>query len=112
MSATTHGLTTLTFGVPTLTGYVIQSYDSSTKAANVVEVMDEQGNRVVSRYDDITTEITIDAKLAGASLPAPGSTVTYNTIVYEVLSIDKKGVNKDFTTVSIKGKVSAGISLP
>jgi len=112
MANTTYGLQTLTFGVPVVSGYVTQTYDLGYSAANVVEVFNESGNRAVARYDDLTETLGFDAYIAGATLPVAGSVFTYGATKYEVLSVDKKGVNKDFTKVSIKGKKSEGITLP
>lgn len=109
MAANVHGLSTLTFGVPTLTGYVIQSYTKSTTSANVVEVFNEIGNRVASNYDDITTEITLDAVIAGATLPTVGTTFSYDGVTYECVSVEIKGENKGAKKVSLKGKKSASI---
>lgn len=112
MSATTHGLSTVVFGTPSLTGFVIQDYSLSTKANVVAEVFDENGIRVHSRYDDVTKEVTVSAVFAGASLPSPGAVFTYDSVSYEVVSVDQKRSNKGFQEVTIKGKTSAGVSLP
>lgn len=111
MAATTHGLQTLTYGVPLLTGYVVQTYSTSSTAANVIEVFDEVGNRKAARYDDVTSELTLECILAGATLPAPGAVFTYNAIKYECLSVDVKAENKGAKKVTIKGKTSEGITL-
>lgn len=112
MAANTYGLNTLTFGTPAVTGYVVQSHSVSTKPAVTAEVFDENGIRVHSRYDDITSEVTFDAIFAGATLPTAGGTFTVDSVTYEVLGIDLKRTNKGFKEVSIKGKTSAGVSLP
>lgn len=108
----THGLESLTFGVPaTLTGYVVQAVSTSLKSNVVAEVFNESGVRVHARYDDDTTEMTFDAILQGATVPSPGAVFTFQSVKYETLSIDTKWSNKDFTAVSIKGKRSEGITL-
>jgi hypothetical protein len=106
-----YGLNTLTFGVPTLTGYVVQSYNLGSKCALVVPVANESGVIVQRRYDDVTTEISVEAVFAGATVPTPGQTFVYNTIEYEVQTVDTKGSNKEDTTVTIKGIVSQGVTL-
>ncbi len=111
MSAQLHGISGVVFGAPAVTGYIVQSNAVSTKPAVIAEVMDENGVRVHSRYDDITSEVSFDAVFKGASLPTAGGTFTVDGTTYEVLSIDVKSENKGFRTVSIKGKVSEGISL-
>jgi hypothetical protein len=108
----THGLSTLTFAVPNITGYVVQSYTLNSNSANVIEVFNESGNRVCVRYDDVTNEISVDAVLAGATLPTPGATFTYDGIKYECLSVEKKGENKNSVKVALKGKKSEYITLP
>lgn len=110
MAANVYGLQTLTFGNPALTGYVVQSYTTTSNSANVIEIADETGNRKCVRYDDDTTEITIDAYFAGATLPTPGSTFTYDSVTYECTSIEKKGENKNATKVTLKGKKSEFVS--
>lgn len=111
MAASTFGISTLTFGNPTLTGYVIQSYTKSETSANIIEVLDETGNRVCARYDDDTTEITIEAVFAGATLPSAGASFAYDGVTYECLSVETKGENKSAKKVTLKGKKSAGISV-
>jgi len=104
-----HGQTGgLIYGNPSMTGYIFQTFDRSSKAANVFEVFNESGNRVASRYDDLTTEMSIEAIFAGATLPIPGATftTTFDSVSYETLSVDVKRVNKGFQTVNIKCKVS------
>jgi hypothetical protein len=108
----TYGLSSLTFGVPAVTGYVLQTFDVTTTPAVAVEVMDENGVRKVARYDDETEELSIEAYIQGATLPLPGAVFTYNSKKYEVLSIQVKGANKDYRKVTIKGKTSEGITLP
>jgi hypothetical protein len=109
----TYGLSSVVFGNPaTITGYVVQSFDASNKCGVVAEIFNETGQRVASRYDDLTTEITFEAIINGATLPTPGAEFTYNAIKYETLTVDQKWTNKSFTSATIKGKVSANLSLP
>lgn len=107
----THGISTLTFSVPLITGYVVQSYTLNSNSANIIEILDESGNRKAVKYDDLTSEISVDAYLAGATLPVPGAVFTYDGVKYETLSIEKKGENKNAIKVGIKGKKSEYITL-
>jgi len=109
--ATTYGLTSIVFGSPAVSGYVVQSNAVATKPAVIAEVMDENGIRVASRYDDITSEVSFDAIFNGASLPTAGGTFTVDSVEYVVLSLDVKRDNKGFKQVVIKGKTSQGITL-
>jgi len=109
--ATTYGLSSLTFGVPTKSGYVVQAFTHTATPALVAEVADESGVRKHVRYDDDTDELTLEAVIQGATLPVAGGTFTYDGATYEVLSVERKGSNKDFVRVTIKGKKSEGVSL-
>lgn len=111
MSAQTHGLSSVTFGVPTLTGYVIQDY-SRNKAANVsVEVINESGRKVYHRLDDVKTDLSISAVFNGATLPTVGTTLTYDGTLYIVTNVDEKGSNKDVKRVDIKGVTTEYLTL-
>lgn len=108
---TNYGLNTLTFGSPVISGYILQSFAVSTKPANIVEVINESGNRVHARYDDTTNEMSFSAVFKG-TLPTVGGLITGLGVAYEVQSIDVKRDNKGFQTVDIKGKNSEYLSLP
>lgn len=111
MAATTHGLSSITYGNPTITGFVVQSSSVSTKPAVTAEVFDEAGIRVHSRYDDITNELSLDVIVTSGTIPTVGTVFTFNTVKYEITGVDVKTANKDFVKVSIKGKNSSGITL-
>lgn len=106
MAASSTGISTLTFGVPTKTGFVIQSFTKASTPAVAAEVTNELGQRVHARYDDVTDEITVEALIAGATLPLPGQSFAYDGETYETLSVEVKGANNDFRRVTIKGKTS------
>jgi len=106
MSATTYGLQTLTFGTPVITGFVTQSYSSSKTPANVIEIVDETGNRVAARYDDATEELSLEAIISGGTLPTVGGTFLYDTITWEVTGVDVTASNTDAVKASISGKKS------
>ena len=110
-SPVSYGISPLTFGTPTVSGYVVQSFSQASKPGVVAEVFNENGCRVHSRYDDNTNEMTFDAIIQGATLPTPGSIFTVNSVDYETLSVDQKWGNKEFTACSIKGKNSANLSV-
>lgn len=107
----TYGLTSVIYGNPALSGFVVQSSTVATKTNVVAEVFNETGERVHVRYDDITNELTLDMIVNGGSIPVPGSTLTYNTVVYEIVSSDVKSANKDFEKVTVKCKNSEHLSL-
>jgi len=111
MAANVYGLSSLVFGTPAITGYVVQSHNLGNKCGVVIAVQDENGIVVHRRYDDITTEMEFEALFDGATVPTPGVTITVNSIEYIVETTDFKRTNKGHETVSIKGITSQGITL-
>lgn len=108
----THGINYFTYGVPTMTGFVVESYDTKTKAALVIPIANESGVVITRRYDDITTNITINAVVGSGSAPTPGNTINYNGYYYEVEDVNLKGNNKQAQMITINGIYSQGIPLP
>ena len=107
------GLTSVSYGVSgVFTGLVVQSTNISTKNGVEAKVLNELGQEVVRRYDDLINEISIDAVINGATLPVPGAEIVYPTggTKYELVSIEVKNTNKGFATVSMKAKNSANIT--
>ena len=109
MAAKPQGLTGLTFGVPTVTGYVVQTYGVNHKS-KIATVEDEQGIDVHRRYYDQSQELSFDAVITSATLPTPGDKFTYDSTDYEVQTVDIKGENKGFKKVSIKALKSEGVN--
>lgn len=109
--ANVHGLQTLTWGTPTMTGFVLQSYTTSATSANVIEVQDENGNLKAARYDDATTELTLDAVFAGGTYPTPGAVFTFSGTKYICTGLEIKAENKSALKATIKGKKSQFITL-
>jgi hypothetical protein len=111
MAANNYGLSSLVFGAPAVTGYVVQSNAVSSKCGVVVPVADENGIIVQRRYDDVTSEVNFEAVFNGATIPTPGITFTVDSVEYIVETTDVKRENKGNKTVSIKGITSQGITL-
>lgn len=110
MAAITQGLSGLTFGVSAWSGAVVQAYTLSSSAQVQAEVFGESGASVCRRYDDVTTEISVDVVHQGMTLPTPGDAFTYNSVAYECTGVEKKYSNKEFLVVTIKGKRSSAIT--
>jgi len=109
--ANSYGLSSLTWGTIPYSGFVVSASTLNTKPGVIAEVFNESGQRVASRYDDLTNEITLECIINGGTAPLPGAELTYNSIKYETLSVDYKCANKDFEKVSIKAKNSANLTL-
>jgi len=104
-------LSTVTYGVPTLTGFVVESHDLTAKAANENTIASEVGNVVYRRYDDITDEMSVDAIFVNGTLPVVGTLVEYHSTKYILTEVSQKFSNKDFMKISLKGITSEYITL-
>jgi hypothetical protein len=66
MAATILGLTTLSFGTPTISGLVVQSA-SFTESVNIAEVMDEDGDYIAAALSGKRVNGSISATDAGGT---------------------------------------------
>ena len=73
MAATILGLTTLTFGAPTVSGLVVNS-SSFTESVNIAEVIDEDGDYVAASLHGARVNGSISGTDAGGSF-ATGATL-------------------------------------
>lgn len=97
MAATNFGTVHL-YGVVsgTVDDATVQNFTPKSSLANRSQVENEVGNVINRRQDDLTVEASIELKIqAGFAAPVPGTTFTYNAVLYEVVSVDKKEANKE-----------------
>jgi hypothetical protein len=66
MSASILGITTLTFGVPTLTGLIVNSV-SFSETVNVAEVIDEDGDYVAAALHGKRANATVSGTANGGT---------------------------------------------
>ena len=92
------------FGLYDTVNFVtLQSDDISRKPALDVEVMDENGVVITDRLDDERIETSLSGVLkTGATVPAPGQTITYNSVTYIIKQVDNSGTNNGFRKVTLK----------
>lgn len=111
MAATVLGTAHL-YGVEgTVSNTTVLKFDVKQSCANVSATEDENGKVIERRYDDITYDATITLRLRTSyTLPSIGSTLTYNSVVYEVVEHTKNTVNKGFRELSMTLKKSEGIT--
>ncbi|WP_395736276.1 hypothetical protein [Prosthecobacter sp.] len=111
MAATILGTAHL-YGVEgTVSNATVLSFRDKESAKNTAETIDENGNEIERRYDDVHNEVSIRVRArSGYTKAAPGSTITYNAITYEVVDTEKDTQNKGFREYTINAKKSAGIS--
>ena len=111
MAATVLGTSHL-YGVEgTVSNTTVLKFDVKQSCANVASTEDESGKVIERRYDDVTYDATITLRLRTSyTLPAIASTLTYNSIVYEIVEHTKNTVNKGFRELSMTLKKSEGVT--
>jgi hypothetical protein len=94
----------------------VQSYSISSSFNAEATVVDEEGLTVTHRLDDRKSEITVDGICKTATMPDLGDTLSFtlnaNTAYPAgtasasfsgvITSIEEKGANKNFTSVTVK----------
>ena len=112
MAAITHG-TAYLFGVSgTITDAAVQSFQLKDEHQNNTQVMDEIGNEVTNRHDDIVNEGTITLKHeSGYTVETAEATITYDSVVYRVTSVDKNQVNNDHREITYGIKTTEYVTI-
>lgn len=111
MAATVLGTAHL-YGVEgTITNATVLKFDDKLSAKNTATTADEDGNEIERRYDDFHNDASITLRMrSGYSIPNPGTTLTYNSVTYEVVDASKSTQNKGFREVTLTIKKSAEIT--
>jgi len=112
MAATTRGTAPLKFGVTVFTGYIVESSTRNATTENLV-IDDEAGDQTTSITGfGLKNEITLEViPKSGTSIPTVGSVLTYDSVEYEILTLDRKQVRKDVEKWSIKAQSFPTIDL-
>ena len=101
--ADTYGLASVTWGVPTMVGFVVNSADINSKNNVEGTIEDENGNTVYRYFGDKTEEITIEVVHASGSVPQPGGTFEYSGSTWIAKEINYKYENKSGVKHTFKG---------
>ncbi len=85
----------------------VQNVKLKSEPANRDDTVDENGNVIERRIDDITDEGTVELKMRAAfTVPTAGDTLVYETLNYEITSIDRAEQAKGFRMLTIGVKKS------
>lgn len=86
----------------TITACAVQSVSIKKSFANTSEVVNEAGNRITKRYDDLSQDLTIELIPKEAFVePTPGAKITYKGSQYIIESIDDKREAKGFVRYTV-----------
>jgi hypothetical protein len=111
MAATILGLTSLTFGAPTVSGLVVNSA-SFTESVNIAEVIDEDGDYVAAALSGRRVNGSISATDAGGTF-ATGATLAVTgapTGTYYITEVATSRSADGFRTKDITVQSWGGIS--
>jgi hypothetical protein len=113
MASILKGVTCL-YGVGgVVTNLVVQSYTLSKAFELNDTVQDESGLTITARYDGVTRELSVDGIAKTSDMPEIGASITFvvktdvgasNSFTGVIESVEEKGTNKGFVSVSIKAK--------
>ncbi len=79
----------------TVANATVQSVKLKSETQNNAETVDENGNEIERRVDDIKDEGTVELKMrASYAIPVSGDSMVYETLNYEVTSVDRAEVAK------------------
>jgi len=93
----------------------VQSYTVTSGFNNTATVVNEEGETVTARYDDIRGEITIEGVAKSSTVPTLGATLTFSAKTASsypggaanvqfkgtITKVDDRGSSKGFVSVSI-----------
>jgi hypothetical protein len=102
----------------------VQSYTVTSGFNNTATVVNEEGETVTARYDDIRTEIMIEGVAKTTAIPQLGATLTFTVKTASaypggaasvsakgtITKVDDRGTSKGFVSVSITAEAFEYIS--
>ena len=102
----------------------VQSYSVTSGFNNTATVVNEEGETVTARYDDIRTEIMIEGVAKTTAIPQLGATLTFTVKTASaypggaasvsakgtITKVDDRGSSQGFTSVSVTAVDYEGIT--
>lgn len=90
----------------------VLNFREKLNTANNATTENESGNIIERRYDDITKEASITLRQRTSwTAPAVGDQLTYNSVIYIVVDVEKSETNKGFRESTLNLITSEGITL-
>lgn len=115
MAATTKGTAHvfgITAGVGAITNATVLSFNLDSEHANATTTVNEIGNEIEDRRDDLhhTGSITLRMR-AAYTVAAAASQITYNSVIYLITSVGQAETNSDFVTITYNIKKTEYVTL-
>lgn len=112
MSLITHG-TAHIFGVAgTIATATVQSFNVTEDNQNKTNTIDEDGNEIERRVDDVVSSGSIVIRIqSGYAVPSAGDVITYDSVNYEIETVDRAETNNAHVVVTLTIKTSEYVTL-
>jgi len=99
-------------GVGAITNATVLSFNLDEEHANKGSTVNEIGNLIEERYDDLTKTGSITLKIRAAYTVAAAATqITYNTVLYVITKVGRAEQSGDFVVITYDIKTSEYITL-
>lgn len=114
MSLTTKGtahLYGISGGVAIVANATVLSFSLNSSNKNTAETVNEIGNEIERRYDDLHQEGTLTLRpRSGFTALVPGANYTYNSVAFEIISEGREETSQGFVTLTYNIKKSEYVS--
>jgi len=99
-------------GVAVITTATVISFSIDKEHANKLVTVNEIGNKIEDTRDDLTSTGTITLKIrSGYTVAAAFSTISYNSVTYQINKVGRTEQAADFTIVTYDIETSEYITL-
>jgi hypothetical protein len=99
-------------GVGAITNATVTGFDVTDEHKNRTQVVNELGNEILDRYDDLHKTGTITCRIRSAYTVAAAATqITYNSVKYIITSVARAESSGDFVQITYNIKTSEYITL-
>ena len=96
----------------TVTNATVLSFSRNLSFDNVDTTEDESGITIEERMDNRVTDVTITIRPTSSyTEPANGDQITYDSVIYYIMSIDNVQENQGFQAYTLTCRTREGISL-
>lgn len=102
----------ITAGVAHIANATVLSFSLNSSNKNTAETVNEIGNEIERRYDDLHQEGSLTIRPRTGFTPlVPGANYSYNTVVFEVVSEGREEQSQGFITLTYEIKKSEYITI-
>jgi len=101
----------ITGGIAIIANATVLSFSLNSSNKNTGETVNEIGNEIERRYDDLHKDGTLTLRpRSGFTALVPGGNYTYNGVTFEVVSEGREETSQGFVTLTFNIKSSEYVS--